>query len=328
MRGILKRAARLLLTAGFLGLPGLAAAQEVLLPPIESVPPTPANQQRSATEIRHLPQILPPEITLPDAGTVPSNPSSTPPTPQPPAPARTRSRPGAAVFATDRGGQAIDLLAVPTVPSTWAADTLKSSGRTARKTPKALPSALTVPSQPARKDVDVNGKFVQGSSTVSPQATAQTTEVTQIPTLRQVPTSEAEPASLPAEKSTPKKAVAWAAQRKTPPAKTNEWPAAFVENERPVAPVAMTTATKEAEKVESPPIEFKGPITASILHQKVAKACGGLAKDVKIIVRPDRSFAVQIQPVNASAERELLDRLLKLPEITSPNVHLEVDLVQ
>ncbi len=109
------------------------------------------------------------------------------------------------------------------------------------------------------------------------------------------------------------------------PGKSRDWPPAFTEHDRHVAPELKPAALKEPEKGEAP-ATVVGPIVPAALHQKVAHECGGLAKDVRVIVRPDHRIVVQVRPVNRSTERVLIDRLLKLPEMNAPNVHLEIEL--
>jgi hypothetical protein len=109
------------------------------------------------------------------------------------------------------------------------------------------------------------------------------------------------------------------------PGEPGNWPAAFTEYNQRAAHEMKPVAHKEAAKSEEQPVAA-GPIVAAGLQAKAARVCGGMAKDVKVIVRPDRSVVVQVRPVLRSAEGALIERLSKLPEMTAPNVHVEFDL--
>ncbi len=326
MRVVLKRAARFLLTASVLGLTRPVTAQNTLLLPIETVPPAPPKLLPRNDGPLGLSLMLPPALPVPDPVHPPMTPAPSQSGQLAP-PVRSSQKPRSAVFATDQVKPSVDLLAVPRVPSSWAADTVLAPENSTKKTPEALPAVMTSPALPRKAESVSAGNNVPAPLNTAPLAPRPPMELTQLPPFTQVPAPVAEEVRAPVAKPAPKHTVAsWAGQRPTPPAKTNEWPAAFVENEHPAAPALKLAPVKEPEKVEPRPAEAKGPITAAVLHQKAARACGGLAKDVRIVVRADHSFSVQIQPVNQSAERELIDRLLKVPEMTAPNVHLEVDL--
>jgi hypothetical protein len=94
------------------------------------------------------------------------------------------------------------------------------------------------------------------------------------------------------------------------------WPPAYGSVPAQPAPITPVSA--------SVPQHGSGQVSAMRLQQLVYNACGGLARKVDISMQGDRSFVVQVQAANAAAERQLVERLMKVPEITTPGVRLEV----
>jgi hypothetical protein len=309
VRRLMRHAARVLLT-GIVGVSGLARAQQVPAPvPPVAVPTVPV--PAAVNEIA-LPPLVPP---IPLSRLSPEERSAgAGPLIREPAPA---------AFASDKARAGVDLLAAPDVPSSWAADPVKKPAQALKPIEKA-PSAGTAPAAPRRAPVELTATFAAGSpwaaapgsrirGITSPAAGAQSAKTTAL-----------DVASVP--KAAPKKnAVPWAVQRAPIPGKSRDWPAAFTERDRHVAPEMKPVALQEPDKSAAPPAVV-GPTVPAELHQKVARECGGLAKDLKVVVRPDHDIVVQVRPVNRNAERVLIDRLLKLPEMTAPNVHLEIEL--
>ncbi len=66
------------------------------------------------------------------------------------------------------------------------------------------------------------------------------------------------------------------------------------------------------------------PVSPTDLKQRVESMCGRLAKEVQVQTQRDGSVLVKVKLVNAAAERQLTNKILTIPEITSPNVHLEM----
>jgi hypothetical protein len=67
------------------------------------------------------------------------------------------------------------------------------------------------------------------------------------------------------------------------------------------------------------------PVSAAKLKQRVEQTCGKFAKSVKVVAAPDKSLIVKVKVANASAEKPLTERILKLPEMASPAVRLEME---
>jgi hypothetical protein len=60
------------------------------------------------------------------------------------------------------------------------------------------------------------------------------------------------------------------------------------------------------------------------LRQRVKMVCGRMARDVQVVVLPDRSMRVVVQVDDAAAEKQLRPRIMELTELASPTVRLEI----
>jgi len=121
--------------------------------------------------------------------------------------------------------------------------------------------------------------------------------------------------------------ASWAIERTLAPRKSSAWPAAFVEHETTPEESKLRLAQAKEEDAPKVAAPFKGAVFAAPLHQKLARACGGLARNVRVSTQADGTVCVKIQSVSTTAERELLDRLLTVPEMASPRVRLEIDVL-
>jgi hypothetical protein len=66
------------------------------------------------------------------------------------------------------------------------------------------------------------------------------------------------------------------------------------------------------------------PVSPTDLKQRVESMCGRLAKDVQVQTQRDGSVLVKVKVANTAAERQLTNKILTIPELTAPNVHLEM----
>jgi hypothetical protein len=66
------------------------------------------------------------------------------------------------------------------------------------------------------------------------------------------------------------------------------------------------------------------PVSPTDLKQRVESMCGRLAKDVQVQPQRDGTVLVRVKVANATAERQLTNKILTIPEITGPNVRLEI----
>jgi hypothetical protein len=60
------------------------------------------------------------------------------------------------------------------------------------------------------------------------------------------------------------------------------------------------------------------------LKKAVEKACGGLAREVKVTAGPDKTLTVRV--VAHGSELEVMKKLLALPEMAAANVKLDLHL--
>jgi osmotically-inducible protein OsmY len=65
------------------------------------------------------------------------------------------------------------------------------------------------------------------------------------------------------------------------------------------------------------------PLSPAVLKQRVESVCGKQARKVQIVTQPDGSLRVKVTLADPLHERTLTQRLLALPEMASPRVHLE-----
>ncbi len=97
------------------------------------------------------------------------------------------------------------------------------------------------------------------------------------------------------------------------------WPPAHAGSPRPT-PVTQVSVTMQAPTAG-------GPVSAIRLQQVVTSACGPLARNVEVALQSDRTLVVKVLATSPAAEKQLLDRLMQVPEVTSPGVRLEVDVL-
>jgi hypothetical protein len=74
------------------------------------------------------------------------------------------------------------------------------------------------------------------------------------------------------------------------------------------------------------------PVKASLpssdeLRQKVLIACGGAVKDVAVKPLPDNSTQVTLRITSSKGIETVYSKLLQLPEMQSPGVHLHVEVM-
>jgi hypothetical protein len=60
------------------------------------------------------------------------------------------------------------------------------------------------------------------------------------------------------------------------------------------------------------------------LRQRVLAACGDQALAVQVLTAPDQSVRVRVRVTSYAAQVQVAPRILQLPEMRAPNVHLEI----
>lgn len=99
-------------------------------------------------------------------------------------------------------------------------------------------------------------------------------------------------------------------------------PANMQKNQKSTVAVASNIPATAADQPVHP---AKQTITSTQLRQKVLTACGGLSRDVSIQVQADKTVNVLVKVPNAQAEQQVVERVLKMPEMMAPNVQLSIE---
>src|SRR5262249_42280433 len=63
------------------------------------------------------------------------------------------------------------------------------------------------------------------------------------------------------------------------------------------------------------------------LRQRVLGVCAGAAQDVRVQVRPDSSLQVTVKVPSSVQEKQRSEKILQLPEMGGPNIHLSVEIL-
>jgi len=66
-------------------------------------------------------------------------------------------------------------------------------------------------------------------------------------------------------------------------------------------------------------------IASAELKQQIKSVCGRKAREVKVEVQHDGSLLVKVKVPNLAAEKELTGKILTIPALSTPNVHLAVE---
>ncbi len=88
----------------------------------------------------------------------------------------------------------------------------------------------------------------------------------------------------------------------------------------PVVPTDLRTVS--AVKPTQPTAATAVPTD---LRQRVQAACGQEAIEVTVVNQPDKSVMVKVRVPDAAAETKVTEKLLQLPEMAQPMVHLQMD---
>jgi hypothetical protein len=115
-----------------------------------------------------------------------------------------------------------------------------------------------------------------------------------------------------------------------------EAPAARPMPPKPVAPpLAEAAPAARGSYVATAPRPSPAPPSAqevsavavvpAKLRQRVRAAAGGRALDVQVMTAPDQSVHVRVRVASYDAQAQLASRILQLPELRAPNVHLEFE---
>jgi hypothetical protein len=106
----------------------------------------------------------------------------------------------------------------------------------------------------------------------------------------------------------------------------NPWPSAHDLHSPPKAYETTGTVTFDDGLPSEPSGPLTGPVTPLKLKQKVEAVCGKQAREVHVVIQPDKSLRLLVKPASAAVKNELTEKILKIPEVASPDVHFEMDI--
>jgi hypothetical protein len=113
----------------------------------------------------------------------------------------------------------------------------------------------------------------------------------------------------------------------TPLRSARRWPPAYapapIESDKG-RPGVILFEDEPASKPAAQPAATGGlrRIVPEDLNRQVRAVCGKQARDVLVESQHDGSVLVKVKVANAAVERQLLSKILTIPEMSAPNVHL------
>ncbi len=75
----------------------------------------------------------------------------------------------------------------------------------------------------------------------------------------------------------------------------------------------------------APPAAVTSPLQVWQLKRRVRAACGTMVQDVQVLPQGDNTLLVKVRVDDALVQRRVTEMILKLPEMTSLQVRLHVD---
>jgi len=263
------------------------------------------------------------------------------PTPVPPKPAKTPTKPE-----SETRGNAPDALRAPKLPVKWGHPATNWASQAKKLEPINAPAARTsaeqakmptpiAPSQPAETKKPLGPEAESKARTASKKASPPFAETRVAPTPAMTwrrPGSEegSEPKSQPVTKPTdrlpsadakPKPALATvsiSSSRRWPPAYAPEsqgHPGVIIFDDDPPPPPKPRPAA----------LGTSHPIVPADLQRRVKSICGWKAREVTVATQPDGIVLVKVKVANLSVEDQMTRKILSIPEMTSPKVRLLID---
>ena len=324
MRTILRRAASLLLAAPLVGLIRPAAAQSFAPFPAPLLPAPLAAPAEG--DLPPLPRVVPPDRAMP--GPITKTPGASG-AGQPASAVGTAQQPARSAPAPPSKSK-VDLLTAPDLPAAWSATSAPPAARVAPQELAAQPTAAKL--APAAAPT---------KSSIMPKPLTPPVAAIYPPVIR--------PAAIPL-------GVA-AGARPTPGA--HPWPPAFVTRDEarpyettgivyfdrpidPAKPIGAVVQTASAKMIEplkpaaapkpapAPPASSPSPVGGALastadLRQRVQTACGPEAKEVTVVNQPDKNVIVKVRVRDAATAEKALEKILQLPEMSQPTVHLQME---
>jgi hypothetical protein len=108
----------------------------------------------------------------------------------------------------------------------------------------------------------------------------------------------------------------------------SRWPPAY--DVRPAQPKdgrpGVLIFDDEPAPVPNEKTAMKRPVVPAELQRQIAAVCGRKAHDVRVEVQRDGSVQVRVKVASASISDQLTHKILTIPEMASPSVHLTMDI--
>jgi hypothetical protein len=212
---------------------------------------------------------------------------------------------------SDPAPAATDALTRPSLPASWSRPRFNPQARhVSIPPPPPLPAAFAPPAE-----------------TPKPAPAQRTILSTSTDSAASEPPSQPTPPTEPAPEAKSDRAPAPVG----PPIRSaRRWPPAF--DVRPPEPrgghTGMIIFDDEPTSAPAAPVAAAGasyPVTSAELQKQIKSVFGRKARDVKVEVQPDGSLLVKAKAPSSAAERELTGKILTIPAMTAPNVHLAVE---
>jgi osmotically-inducible protein OsmY len=218
--------------------------------------------------------------------------------------------------------------------------------KSAEKTPLSL-DAIPAPTTPVplalppKEGTDLTPPWLAPPSPAKPTPAQPTTlpSTKRKPALDNTTTGKSEFASDPL--AAPDLPPSWSRKAPSIGSKNSEFATVGHEPESKIVPAASRTEMPTAKPNKPAAYEATGmvffddeprpalppsqavPMAPATLKQRVESICGKQARSVQVIVEPDSSLRVKVTLTDPQQERALTERILAMPEMMSPRVHLE-----
>jgi len=106
--------------------------------------------------------------------------------------------------------------------------------------------------------------------------------------------------------------------------------------DKPYVSTALVTFEDEPAPVPVKPTKMSAPaanpagvaMTPDELRHRVLVVCAGGARDVQVMMRADRHWEVKIKVSSAALAKEVSARVLRLPDMAQPHVHLMLEVAE
>src|SRR5262249_11457094 len=92
-----------------------------------------------------------------------------------------------------------------------------------------------------------------------------------------------------------------------------------------MTPATVVPATGDRSAGRIVPVATETPASAARVQSKVRAACGARAGDVHVTRQADGTLVVRVRLSDPRTQDEAIQKIMQLPEMSGPNVRLEVE---